>query len=283
MAKELNPPNVDPEPTAEEVRNAMSAIGQRRLVGYLGILLPILCFGFTILWSHRWLPSISHYYYTPVHGPFIAILCGLGMVLYVYRGYDDWDNRATDIAALAALGVGLFPTARGGVTGLPHLRRLFLTSETFNGIVHDVSAISLFVMFFFISGFLFTRNPPQPGQRPSFEEFLESIKKTWLFMRTPHGSADTPRERENALHRRCAWVILVSIVLAAVSSRKGTLDTIAPWPWMAIFETTAIFAFAISWLAKNKEQPNVVKLFSSEVSGLATRLKASLVPNRKLD
>lgn len=262
---------VDADASAEELRNATSAVGQRRLVGYLGIALPLLCLAFTIGWRHSPLPSISHYYYTPVHGAFTAILCGLGMVLYVYRGYDQWDNVATNVAATAAFGVGLFPTFRGKVSGLPDLSKLFLDSEEVNGVVHNASAISLFLMFFFISGFLFTRNPPVAGRQPTFQEFVEAAKRTWLFARTPSNESGSPRERENALHRRCAWIILVSIVLVALFSLPiAPFYSSTRWPGMAVFETTAILSFAQSWLAKNKKQPNVVKLLAADVKRLAT-------------
>src|SRR3954449_12908494 len=88
---------IAPIASPEEKENAMSTVGIRRLVGYLGILLPILCFGWDALARH-FLPSVSRHIYTPLHGPFTAILCGLGMVLYVYRGYDRWDRWATNIA-----------------------------------------------------------------------------------------------------------------------------------------------------------------------------------------
>jgi hypothetical protein len=125
-------------------------------------------------------------------------------------------------------------------------------------------------MFFFISGFLFTRMPPTDGQEPTFGEFMEAVKKTWLFARTPKGSPATAREKENAVHRRCAWVILVSLVLAAATSQlRGVV------PWFAIFEATAIFGFAVSWLTKNKRESNVAKVVLEDVKLLVAKATGS--------
>jgi hypothetical protein len=241
------PSNRDPSVSQEEKDNAMSAIAQRRLVGFLGILLPLACAAYTVVAAQAWLPTISHYYYTPVHGAFIVIISGLGMVLFVFRGYDKWDRTATTIAAIAALGVALFPAERPLPKVLPDLAPLFIHEEKFNGGLHNVSAVSLFLMFFFISGFLFTRRPPTPGTAPSIPEVIETAKKTLLFTRTPNDAVRDERELENKVHRRCAWIILISIILFALFGN-------APAPVPAIFETTAIFGFACSWLWKNRAQ-----------------------------
>ena len=266
------------QPSEEEKNNAMSTIGLRRLIGYLGILLPLSCLVYTLGFQISWLPSISHYYYTPIHGMFVAILCGLGFVLYVYRGYDKWDERATNVAALAAFGVALFPTARGPIwsvnvdgrhpLSLPPLRELFIDSEVANGYVHDISATVLFLMFFFISGFLFTRRPKVDGRPPDREELREEVKDSWLFLRSPKDAPDDARERENNVHRRCAWLILISIIMAALS---GFLP--GPVPWLAVFETTAILGFAISWLTKNKRESNPAKVVVNDVKTLVAPRK----------
>ena len=232
----------------EEAANATSAVTLRLIIGVLGFILPILCYGYA-LFSRTLLPTISHYYYTPIHGEFIAILCGFGFVLVVYRGYDNWDRIATFIAAIFAFGVALFPADPGRLT-LPDLSKLFLDSAKVNGKIHDYSAAGLFLTFFFISAFLFTRRPSEPSTRPSWSEFRKELKRTYAFLPSPKPTPDDPHEKENRFHRLCAWIILISIIASAYIifiRRPENLPL-----WFSALETAAIWAFAASWIAKNR-------------------------------
>lgn len=86
----------------------------RKIIGILGILLPILIFAF----YGELLSSISHYYYTKSTVFFIAILFAFGLLLISYKGYEKdkdteklSDNLITHIGGVAALLVVLLPTA----------------------------------------------------------------------------------------------------------------------------------------------------------------------------
>lgn len=255
LAQDLGPTDVAlkriPIESPVEVANAISAVTLRRIIGWLGVVLPLLCYGYSAFFWKEWLPSISHYYYTPVHGDFIAILCGFGFVLLVYRGYDRWDRVATMIAAIFAFGVALFPTARGDLKSLlPDLSGLYIHDENFNGNIHDACAVGLFLMFFFISGFLFTRRPPQPGTPPTWQEFWTELKQSYLFLLATDGSIGDSRRRENQTHRVCAWLILISIIGAAWTSMSNKGSAL-PF-WFGLWETAAILSFAVSWLTKNR-------------------------------
>lgn len=269
------------EADAHEKLNAISAVGQRRLIGYLGLALPVLCVLFTALVSGWWLPTISHYYYTPVHGAFTAILCGLGMVLYVYRGYDHWDNYATNFAATAAFGVGLFPTARGPSLEakpyeLPALSPLFIHDEAFNSTIHNISAISLFVMFFVITGFLFTRRPMKDGQPPTLSELVRSLFKTCLFLKRPIKEREDHHEFENDFHRRCAAGILLGMIGVLVVYLMHPRDSYSGFPWVGMFETISITAFALSWLRKNQRRRNFAQFAIEEINRIVESTKSFL-------
>lgn len=58
--------------------------------------------------------SISAYYYHDnadwrMRDWFIASLCGVGVMLIIYRGYSDGENRALMVAGAALIGVAAFP------------------------------------------------------------------------------------------------------------------------------------------------------------------------------
>src|SRR5690242_193817 len=65
----------------------------RKLVGVLGMLLPILLGAFLFFVDGHWEPldSISHYYFTRSNGLFIIIVSLLAIFLMVYKGKDPID------------------------------------------------------------------------------------------------------------------------------------------------------------------------------------------------
>lgn len=49
--------------------------------------------------------SVSGYYYTGVRDVLVGSLCAIGVFLFSYSGYDDWDKWLTNAAGLFAIGV----------------------------------------------------------------------------------------------------------------------------------------------------------------------------------
>jgi len=89
----------------------------RRAIGYLGISLPFLLVGFSLIsfFQTKIQPSISHYYYTNLREIFTGTLCAVGLFLIRYKGHGNasiWknDNLLTNIAGIMAIGVALVPT-----------------------------------------------------------------------------------------------------------------------------------------------------------------------------
>ncbi len=81
-------------------------------VGILGVLLPILLWGFTY-WDIKLicpLESISHYYYTRVGGIFVIIMSMLALLLLNFKGEKPIDFVISFIAGIFSLLLLLFPT-----------------------------------------------------------------------------------------------------------------------------------------------------------------------------
>src|SRR5213593_3363921 len=132
-------------PTAE----SLSQQAHRRLIGILGLLLPLLLFIFAGLRRtvglRGWTPlnSISAYYYTGAVSVFVGVLFALALFLLTYPGYREVaaDRAVGRLGGLAAIAVGLFPTKPPAGLSAPswwHPRM---------AVVHYVSAIVLFVSF----------------------------------------------------------------------------------------------------------------------------------------
>jgi len=163
----------------------------------------------------RSLDSISAYYYTGAVAAFVGMLVALSLFLFTYRGYDNryyWADRAASaIAAIAALGVAVFPTAAP-----PGTQTLSWWSPA-TGILHYVFAVTLFAMF--------------------------AVFALWLFRITATGEEITPdKQWRNRVYLLCGSVIVGSIIWAGVVGAQGRSIF---WP-----ESVALVAFALSWLVK---------------------------------
>ena len=84
----------------------------RRVVGLLGVAMPIVCaiVGFVVMGWWHFEPTISDYYrIDPSRNAFVGILFTIGWFLFTYRGFDWRDEVAGFFGCVFALGVALFP------------------------------------------------------------------------------------------------------------------------------------------------------------------------------
>ncbi len=82
----------------------------RRLIGFLGMLLPIvLIIGGWIFAKDAIQQSISLYYYSNMRDFMVGILFLVGLFLMTYKGTLVIDNVITTITGIAGLSVAIFP------------------------------------------------------------------------------------------------------------------------------------------------------------------------------
>ena len=113
----------------------VSHLTLRRLVGILGVTLPFVL----AICSGVIKGSISAYYdHDSMRNIFVGVLFTAGFFLFCYKGYEQKDDLAGDIACVSALGVAVCP-----VSNLPAL--------------HYISAAILFSALSFFSLCLFTK------------------------------------------------------------------------------------------------------------------------------
>ena len=223
-------------------RTTLSHQAHRRLIGYLGLLLPFILLILarirptTGLEPGEMLGSVSAYYYTGAVAAFVGVLFALSLFLFTYRaGYErDLADRVTGaVGGLSALCVAFFPTGPPGA--VPQLSWWSETTRT----IHYVSAVSLFAVFIVFS--------------------------LWLFRKTnvPKGD-DLPPDKlwRNRIYVACGVVMVVSVAWAGSS-----FFTDAPifWP-----ETFAFGAFALSWLVKGYAYRPVSKVARKIFNGQAS-------------
>lgn len=202
----------------------------RKLVGILGIALPVV-----LLIGAAIRSSISAYYYTNMGDALTGILCAVAVFLICYKGYGALDTISTNIAALGALGVAMFPCDmhKGIRVGIFHLL------DSSSGIFHVIFAALFFLTLAFIAAFVFTKGK---------------------------------REPENTLYRVCGGIIAAMLICIVVVMQvyKGKPEPVLVF----IFETVALWAFGVSWLVKGevvKDARKVLELLGLQAAPAAAR------------
>lgn len=220
----------------------------RKLIGTLGILLPVLVFFF-----HKdLLASISHYYYTESAVFFIAILSAFGFFLISYRGYDKdptrevlSDNIITNISGFAVLIVVLVPTSCAG-SGSDVITKticetgqypMFGHNETLWNAIHLGSAAVFLFTMGWMSVFRFTRT-------------------------------DTPEKSklENTIYKCCGYTVwlCIAILLVQFVGEWFGKKLYFSYPYdVFLFETISVGAFGLSWLIKGKALEDIVEFNKS--------------------
>ena len=82
----------------------------RRLIGILGILLPVInILGGCLIGEEPIQQSISMYYYTNMRDFLVGLLFVVSLFLITYKGYNLIDLIVSSIIGIAGLGVAIFP------------------------------------------------------------------------------------------------------------------------------------------------------------------------------
>lgn len=140
-----------------------SYLTERRNIGIMGILLPLLCWASCLCTPDKpdgWWGSMSATYHTsPVLAMGLAIV---GAFLFSYQGYDKWDRLVNRISAGCALIVALFPCS---VPWIEHNIGIFYLNPKVSDVIHAVAAIILFLSFMVNIAFNFTKGNDIKGNK----------------------------------------------------------------------------------------------------------------------
>lgn len=206
----------------------------QKLIGILGMMMPLLLFVFLYLDNGLKYPleSISHYYFTRVCGIFVIILSLLAVFLIVYKGKDKVDFYVSTAAGILALIVVLFPTSNltqlcGDLT--KRYAVTILPESNFRMYFHYSAAGLFFLCLSYITVFLFTKSNKSPNER--------GLKKTI----------------RNRIYRTCGTLIFLAVLILFVGSIKIIpAEFFKNYPLTFWMETLAIESFGFAWLIKGE-------------------------------
>lgn len=205
----------------------VSYVTLRRMIGVLGMTLPLICIAGGALFAG--IPgqrSISYYYHTNMRDFLVGLLIAVSMFLLTYHGYDRKDRIVTWIIGLAGLGIAFFPIRSAEFPDDP--AGLFRMDPAVAGALHIVFAAAFFVLLALNSIFLFT-------QRGDKKIPLTRNKKI-----------------RNVIYVACGEVILAALAAFAVLWMFRGFAYMNQTRWVLALESVMLVAFGVSWLVKGE-------------------------------
>lgn len=209
---------------ADERQCARSYLMLARLIGWAGLLMPLVVRGGGLLVEGiRGTDSLSAYYYTSMRDIFVSTTVLTGALLACYRTQHLLDNLAASAAGVAAIGLALFPMDPTYAAELLARYPDLGTASHYAGHgalgYHLAFAIVFAALSFYLVYFRFGAQSPATGARAS---------------------------RRQLAYKVCGGIMLLSFVAIAALALAGNRGSFF-WP-----ETAAVVAFAVAWLVKGQ-------------------------------
>jgi hypothetical protein len=205
----------------------MSYINLRRLIGVLGMLLPLICvLGGLVFADLPCQRSISFYYHTNMRDFFVGLMIAVSMFLITYKGYQARDSIVTTLSGLAGIGIALFPLEF--FKGLAVPIGLFQVNAPVSSVVHIACAGIFFALLAVNSMFLFTLGKEDGEPRTENKKI------------------------RNGIYVACGAVILFSLVTFAALYLLVGDDELNKGSLVLVLESVMLLAFGVSWLVKGE-------------------------------
>jgi hypothetical protein len=230
------------EPAAAERETLKGYMSLRRMVGWIGTLLPATLIAGNTIFTSTLPDSMSDYYYTHMRNILIAALSALGIFLICYAGYDAWDRWLTSLSGFGLLGVAFcVPSPQSPVR--------LSTSERIVADIHFACAAVALVALAFMA-LRFTRTystPDSPG--PGVTSWVRAA-----FGFEPDGPGE-PRTaaklRRDRVYRVCGFGMFGAMAFAGLANivPASAQDGV---PFLFIFEALTVMAFGVAWLVKGQ-------------------------------
>ncbi len=206
----------------------------QRLLGFLGLALPVALLVFSWAEGRPLEASISDFYYTKMGGYLGGTLCAVGVFLYCYNGFPEdrprlfSDRTFATMAGVCAIGVALFPVHRKGLIPPPGFDDPVpgdAVTVFYGAVRHPDAFHYLSAALFFLCIFIFA---------------------TVFF---PKGEVGLTKRR--LIYYLCGATMALSIARMAPYAFAPSRAGYGPH-FLFIWESVAIVAFSVAWLAKGK-------------------------------
>ena len=165
------------------------------------------------------LPSISASYFTDARDEFVGMLFVIGGLMLAYNGHTTREAIAAKIAAICALLIALFPTAKA--CGDP--------SQT--AAIHTAAAVLLFSILAWFCFVPFRKNTKGKGGK---------------------------KGKRAKLYFACGSVIVASMAVGLISKLFFSCEKVASLDLIFWVEAISLGAFGVAWIVAGKVIPWIV-------------------------
>lgn len=241
---------------AEKDQFTISYLYLRRIVGILGILLPVvLILGSMAFGGCTWFQdSISDYHNTGMRNVFVGLLSAISLFLFAYSGYDKLDYWMAKAVGVLGFMVAVFPD------GLDDNECTIFPNQIippWMEYVHLFSAAAFFLILAYFSIFLFTKsqkdNDEESAKKDSVAKLAVQSIKTFIKKQKVKEKVSPEKAKRNRIYRRCGYTMLICLalilVIFAFDDFAKKIEVACP---VLVLETIALWAFGISWLIKGQ-------------------------------
>ena len=207
----------------------------RRAIGILGITLPLMLVTGSSLFGdcEEVQMSISTYYYTNMRNIFVGFNCAVAFFLFAYRGHDWMDNLTGYLGCIFVLGLAFLPCTIS--TPNPPCMVPIPEQNPLVGKLHNISAISYFIILIIYSLFLFPKT------------HMDMVTGEKMFM-------GRQKKKRNVVYYICGSMMTMSLLLIIsymwiLKNLYPGLEDLRPIFWL---ESIMLLSFGISWLTKGQ-------------------------------
>jgi hypothetical protein len=204
--------------------------------------------------------SLSGFYYTHMRNLFVGAMCAMGVFLVAYRGFGGRDYWFTNVAGLAAIGIGLFPTMPPQYRTSPTGPNQFFSgsnlcgpatlityrqspNQRIIGYVHLGLLFVLFLMVFLMVLVQFTRTLDSASRHSG--DSAGGILAWWKSV-FPDERSNPKKQRRNWVYVLCAGCIAICGLVAIVTAIRPS----AMQSGLLYAESFAFVFFGIAWFVK---------------------------------
>jgi hypothetical protein len=227
--REMNENGYETDPNENIV---ISYLSLRRLIGSLGIALPLILLIASLTKDSEILPSVSHYFHSSMKIIFTGILFSIATFLWTYNGEDFGEKVICKIASILAVLIAVVPTKNriNLEEGIPYTIADFskfecpsIPRKDWVGYWHLIFAALFFVTLFILIWFKFI-----PHEKKSTE----------------------PNQKMIRIYKVCGIGMLISILLVPLVKILNLNFT--SFPPTFCLEMLALLFFGFAWLVKGE-------------------------------
>jgi hypothetical protein len=221
----------------------------RNIMGFAGILIPLLCITYSLISSGTICrSSFSDYYYSYIGDIIVTLLCVQGAVLIIYNGYNTCEQITTTVAGITAILIANFATKPRNLDASFSVHTLERCVSHIGAVeIHLILALIFCGILTIIPFWWFTKDPSKKEEKVNSENIKKRFGMLCVKKIIQNNINNKQKAIRNFVYVICSLLIIGSFVGLAVFLCVGHHG---PRKSIFIVEAIIFVAYSFSWLVK---------------------------------